>query len=176
MKTTSALAYTDLQIRNSTDDLVIYKAFHYPTRASSDPWTKNLRWIKLSQQHPPKYTTELDDPEDNVGLRSTLVPLDDVCGYSTVFQKGTSPAFILKEASSVPRVIGLHGKAVKALTRFNTSECQKGFAYLDADVGLSHSFFDHTNESTGYPEDLSASHSNSLRTSWLGGTQVAYRI
>jgi cleavage and polyadenylation specificity factor subunit 1 len=74
--------------------------------------------------------------DDEVGLRNTLVALDDVCGYSTVFQKGTSPAFILKEASSAPRVIGLHGKAVKGLTRFNTSACQKGVAYLDADVSI----------------------------------------
>jgi cleavage and polyadenylation specificity factor subunit 1 len=128
------LSYADQQIRTSTDDLVIYKAFHYPARAASDPWTKNLRWIKLSQQHVPRYTDELDGADGDAGLRSTLVPLDDVCGYSTVFRKGTSPAFILKESSSAPRVIGLHGKAVKGFTRFNTSECQKGFAYLDADV------------------------------------------
>lgn len=95
-----------------------------------------MRWIKLSQQHLPKYTDELEGIESEPGLKSTLVPLDDVCGYSTVFQKGASPAFILKEASSVPRVIGLSGKAVKGLTRFNTSECQKGFAYLDADVSV----------------------------------------
>jgi hypothetical protein len=60
--------------------------------------------------------------------------LDNVCGYSTVFLRGTSPAFILKEASSAPRVIGLHGKAVKGLTRFHTSACQRGFAYIDAQV------------------------------------------
>ena len=95
-----------------------------------------MRWIKLSQQHLPKYSDELDGTEGEAGLRSTLVPLDDVCGYSTVFRKGSSPAFILKEASSVPRVMGLSGKAVKGLTRFNTSECEKGFAYLDSDVSM----------------------------------------
>ncbi|KAJ4287261.1 mRNA cleavage and polyadenylation factor subunit [Kalmusia sp. IMI 367209] len=125
-----------LHVRTSTDDLVIYKAFHYPSRAASDPWTKNLRWIKLSQQHLPKYTDELETKADDPGLKSTLVALDNVCGYSTVFQKGTSPAFILKEASSAPRVVGLHGKAVKGLTRFHTSACQRGFAYLDADDTL----------------------------------------
>ncbi|KAL1603936.1 mRNA cleavage and polyadenylation factor subunit [Paraconiothyrium brasiliense] len=125
-----------LIVRNSTDDLIIYKAFHYPTRSASESWTTNLRWIKLSQQHLPKYTDELDSTDAETGLRSTLVALDDVCGYSTVFQKGTSPAFILREASSALRVVGLHGKAVKGLTRFNTSACQKGFAYLDADDTL----------------------------------------
>lgn len=65
------------------------------------------------------------------GLESTLLALDDVCGYSTVFQHGTSPAFIFKESSSALRVIGLSGKPVKGLTRFHTSACQRGFAYLD---------------------------------------------
>ncbi|KAF9736001.1 mRNA cleavage and polyadenylation factor subunit [Paraphaeosphaeria minitans] len=129
----STLRSPHLIVRNSTDDLIIYKAFHYPAKSTSDPWTTNLRWIKLPQQHLPKYTDELDASDDEAGLRNTLLAVDDVCGYSTVFQKGTSPAFILKEASSVPRVIGLHGKAVKGLTRFNTSTCQKGIAYLDAD-------------------------------------------
>ncbi|KAF2636376.1 protein CFT1 [Massarina eburnea CBS 473.64] len=122
-----------LIIRTSTDDLVIYKAFHYPGKTSSDPWTKNLRWIKVSQQHLPKYSEE---PVNDLGTESTLVTLDNVCGYSTVFQRGASPAFILKEASSAPRVIGLHGKAIKGLTRLHTSACQRGFAYLDVDDTL----------------------------------------
>ncbi|PVI08231.1 hypothetical protein DM02DRAFT_666191 [Periconia macrospinosa] len=119
-----------LVIRTSTDDLVIYKACHYPGKASSESWTKNLRWVKVSQQHLPRYT---DEPVNDSGVESTLVVLDNVCGYSTVFQRGTSPAFILKEASSAPRVIPLYGKAVKGLTRFHTSACQRGFAYIDVD-------------------------------------------
>ncbi|KAF2682618.1 hypothetical protein K458DRAFT_369548 [Lentithecium fluviatile CBS 122367] len=119
-----------LILRTSTDDLVIYKAFHYPNKAS-EPWTKNLRWVKLSQQHLPGYTDESIGADDS-GRNSTLVALDNVCGYSTVFLRGTSPAFILKESSSAPSVIGLHGKAVKGLTRFHTSACQRGFAYIDA--------------------------------------------
>jgi cleavage and polyadenylation specificity factor subunit 1 len=58
--------------------------------------------------------------------------LDNINGYSTVIQRGRSPAFILKESSSAPRVIGLSGNPVKSLTRFHTSSCQRGFAYLDS--------------------------------------------
>lgn len=79
----------------------------------------------------PRFTEEVDEASEEVKIESTLLALDDVCGYSTVFQRGTSPAFILKESSSAPRVIGLSGKAVKGLTRFHTSSCQRGFAYLD---------------------------------------------
>lgn len=119
-----------LQIRTSNDDLVIYKAFHAPSRASSDLWTKNLRWVKWSQQHIPRYVEDAGS-EDN-GIKSTLLALDDVCGYSTVFRRGASPAFIFKESSSAPRVIGLGGNSVKGLTTFHTSSCERGFAYVDS--------------------------------------------
>lgn len=75
------------------------------------------------------------DAQD-AGREGTLMPMRNVCGYSTVFQRGASPSFILKESSSSPRVISLKSKAVKSLTRFHTSDCQRGFAYLDADVSL----------------------------------------
>ncbi|KAH9873554.1 mRNA cleavage and polyadenylation factor subunit [Plenodomus lingam] len=119
-----------LIIRTSSDDLVIYKAFHFPSRSAADLWTKNLRWIKLAQQHVPRYVE--DAGSEDAGVESTLLALDDVCGYSTVFQRGASPSFIFKEASSSPRVIGLSGKPVKGLTTFHTSSCERGFAYVDS--------------------------------------------
>ncbi|KAF3038532.1 mRNA cleavage and polyadenylation factor subunit [Didymella heteroderae] len=120
-----------LIIRTSNDDLVIYKAFHSPARSSTELWTKNLRWVKLSQQHVPRFSEEIEEASEEVKIESTLLALDNICGYSTVFQRGSSPAFIFKESSSAPRVIGLSGNAVKGLTRFHTSSCQRGFAYLD---------------------------------------------
>jgi cleavage and polyadenylation specificity factor subunit 1 len=121
------------QVRTSNDDLVIYKAFHSPSRSSSDLWTKDLRWVKLSQQHVPRYTEEASQEEETEepGFESTLLALDNINGYSTVIQRGRSPAFVLKESSSAPRVIGLSGNPVKSLTRFHTSSC-RGFAYLDS--------------------------------------------
>lgn len=77
----------------------------------------------------PRYTD--DSGTEESGVESTLLALNDICGYSTVFQRGTSPAFIFKEASSAPRVIGLAGKAVNGLTSFHTSTCERGFAYVD---------------------------------------------
>ncbi|KAF2001233.1 hypothetical protein P154DRAFT_619566 [Amniculicola lignicola CBS 123094] len=124
-----------LVVRTSTDELVIYKAIHYPNRSASDPWTKNLRWVKQPQQHLARYT-EAPETEEDGSRQNTLIPVDNICGYTTVFQRGASPAFILKESSSAPRVIGLSSKAVKGLTRFHTSGCQRGFAYIDADDTL----------------------------------------
>jgi cleavage and polyadenylation specificity factor subunit 1 len=119
-------------VRTSNDDLVIYKAFHSPSRSASELWTTNLRWIKLSQQHVPRYTEDVGAEEAEAGFESTLLALDNINGYSTVIQRGSSPAFILKESSSAPRVIGLAGKPIRGLTRFHTSSCQRGFAYLDS--------------------------------------------
>jgi cleavage and polyadenylation specificity factor subunit 1 len=73
-----------------------------------------------------------DTGSEDAGFESTLLALDNISGYSTVIQRGSSPAFILKESSSAPRVIGLSGKPVKSLSRFHTSSCQRGFAYLDS--------------------------------------------
>jgi cleavage and polyadenylation specificity factor subunit 1 len=96
-----------------------------------------LRWVKLAQPHLPKYSDEPAVESQHVAREGSLVALNDINGYSCVFQRGTSPCFILKEASSAPRVIDLHGKSVKGLTQFHTSGCQRGFAYIDAEVGYS---------------------------------------
>jgi cleavage and polyadenylation specificity factor subunit 1 len=127
-----------LIVRTANDDLAIYKPFHYPARptSSSQPFTTDLRWIKLSQKHLPKYSPEPVMDAEDIGQQSTLVALENVGGYSAVFQQGASPCFIFKEASSAPRVISLHGKAVKGLTSYNTPSCERGFAYIDVDNTL----------------------------------------
>ncbi len=58
---------------------------------------------------------------------------DNIGGYSTVFLPGPSPSFIVKTAKSIPRVVGLQGAAVRALSPFHTGGCERGFIYADAD-------------------------------------------
>lgn len=77
---------------------------------------------------------ESDLESDDIPRETMLRRHENVGGYSTVFKAGTSPCFILKEASTVPRVISLRGKSVQSLTGFHTASCDRGFAYLDADV------------------------------------------
>ncbi|OCK81251.1 hypothetical protein K432DRAFT_381504 [Lepidopterella palustris CBS 459.81] len=122
-----------LFIRTASDDLNIYQPYHYPLRDGSASFTTNLRWLKLSQMHLPKYSNEPAMDLEDAGRESTLKPLSNIGGYSTVFQRGSSPCFVLKEASSAPKVMSLRGKAVKGLTRFQTDHCERGFAYIDAD-------------------------------------------
>ncbi|KAF2498940.1 hypothetical protein BU16DRAFT_571198 [Lophium mytilinum] len=125
-----------LFVRTASDDLNIYQPYHYPSNQTSAPFTSNLRWQKMPQMHLPAYSEESSLDSEDAGSNSTLKVLDNVGGYSTVFQRGASPCFIFKEASSTPKVIGLRGKAVKGLTRFNTAACELGFAYVDADDEL----------------------------------------
>ncbi|KAF2118574.1 CPSF A subunit region-domain-containing protein [Lophiotrema nucula] len=122
--------------RTSGDNLVIYKAYHYPPRPSSEPWTKNLRWTKQAQPHLPRLQTTPNVEDESVRTVNMLKALDNVNGFSAVFLQGANPSFILKEASSLPRVIDLSSKSVKGLTRFHTSGCQRGFAYIDAEDQL----------------------------------------
>ena len=121
-------------MRTSSDDLNIYQPYHYPAKDASAPFSTNLRWLKLSQAHLPKYSEESAMDSEEVGRESTLKALENISGYSTVFQRGNSPCFIFKEASSMPKVLSLRGEAVKGLSRFHTADCDRGFAYIDVEV------------------------------------------
>ena len=121
-------------MRTSSDDLNIYQPYHYPAKDASAPFSTNLRWLKLSQTHLPKYSEESAMDSEEAGRESTLKALENISGYSTVFQRGSSPCFIFKEASSMPKVLSLRGEAVKGLSGFHTADCDRGFAYIDVKV------------------------------------------
>lgn len=55
-------------------------------------------------------------------------------GYSTVFLPGTSPSFVLKSASSLPRVIGLGTGPIRTMTGLHTPSCERGFVQVGSDV------------------------------------------
>jgi cleavage and polyadenylation specificity factor subunit 1 len=112
----------------------MYEPFHYPVDSQSQSFTANLRWKKVSQPHLAKYSEESDLESATSGRESLLQRIDNIDGYSTVFQAGTSPCFLLKEASSTPSVVPLRGKAVRGLSGFHTPKYDRGFAYADAEV------------------------------------------
>ncbi len=90
-----------------------------------------LRFLKISSSHLP---TEI---EENDGEQRTVHPLrtiHDIGTYSAIFVPGISPSFIIKSASSVPHVISLKGEVIRSLSGFNTSNCEQGFCYIDAQV------------------------------------------
>ncbi|KAF2754100.1 hypothetical protein EJ05DRAFT_494539 [Pseudovirgaria hyperparasitica] len=122
-----------LIVRTSLDDLVIYSPFHFPSGDGTEPFTTNLRWLKASQPQLPRYSEEAAAESLKSANATTLKVLRSVGGYSTVFQGGASPSFILKEASDSPKVIPLRGKPINAITKHHTSTCEQGFASIDID-------------------------------------------
>jgi cleavage and polyadenylation specificity factor subunit 1 len=116
---------------------VIYEPFKHPYDPQSPAFTSNLKWRKISQPNLARYSEEPEVEREASGRESTLRRLENVGGYSTVFQTGTSPCFVLKEASSLPRIVPLRSKAVKSLSRFHTADCDRGFVYVNGE-GIVH--------------------------------------
>ena len=132
------------QLRSITDDLVIYQPYQSPVEGSRDT---ALRFLKISTTHLPPETEVGDGGDRRV---YPLRAIHDLRNYSAVFVPGVSPSLILKSASSPPQVIGLKGGPVRSLSGFNSSACEQGFVYIDAqvchDFDLLQSFFDLTHQ------------------------------
>ncbi|KAK7541054.1 CPSF A subunit region-domain-containing protein [Phyllosticta citribraziliensis] len=122
-----------LIVRTSSNDIVLYQPYHYPTQGSDQPFASSLRWLKVPQPKLPEFSEEpsLEAEDIALGRESILTALPNVGGYSTAFMTGTSPSFILKEAASMPRVIKLEAKAVKCVGGFHTADIERGFAVVD---------------------------------------------
>lgn len=57
--------------------------------------------------------------------------------YSAVFIPGKTPALILKEGRSVPRIIRLKSPGMKSLRMHHTPNCQRGCIVVDSQVSYS---------------------------------------
>ncbi|KAF2099428.1 hypothetical protein NA57DRAFT_74928 [Rhizodiscina lignyota] len=119
-----------LVVRTGSDDLAIYQPFHHPPRSQGDSFTTNLQWRKVLQ---PRLAPYYEDASGHSEHHSALRVLHNISGYSAIFQAGPSPSFILKEASNSPKVVPLAGGRVKGLSSFHTAQCDRGFAYVDAE-------------------------------------------
>ncbi|KAI4101275.1 MAG: hypothetical protein L6R37_005018 [Teloschistes peruensis] len=117
-----------LMLRSATDDAIIYQPFQSPKPGTRDT---TLHFLKISNPRFTKNSTSLGYDEDEEKTQEPMRAISDCNGYSTVFLPGESPAFILKSASSPPRMLNLRGGTVQSLMGLNTSKCPKGFAYLD---------------------------------------------
>jgi cleavage and polyadenylation specificity factor subunit 1 len=84
----------------------------------------------------PKY-----DEESSLRKPAPLRALSNIGGYSTVFMAGGSPSFVVKDATTLPRIVSLRGKSVRALCGINSRKCQAGIAWVDVTVSLSHAPF-----------------------------------
>lgn len=122
------------------DDLIVYEPFSLREHSSEE---SGLRFLKVVNHFLNRSLTDADQSMADAGNGPQFKPLRalwDVCGYRTVFMPGTAPCFILKSAISQPHVLGLRGKAVHGLSSFHIPACERGFAYVDADVSNASKF------------------------------------
>lgn len=62
--------------------------------------------------------------------------LPDLGGLRAVFMPGASASFILGTSKSIPHVVSIRGDFVCGLSSLNISGCEKGFVYIDNEVGV----------------------------------------
>jgi cleavage and polyadenylation specificity factor subunit 1 len=124
----------DRQVRPSSDDLTIYEPFRVNTDSTPNTLSSSLHFFKIHNPHLAKNPDEVAAEETADGANDVNKPMRaiaNVGGYSAVFLPGGSPAFILKSAKSIPKVISLQGDGVRGLSSFHTSGCDRGFIYTD---------------------------------------------
>lgn len=110
------------------DDLIIYQPYQSPIEGSRET---ALRFLKISTSALP---IEVENRDDEESKTQPLRVVNNLGNFSAVFVPGISPSFIIKSASSLPQVIGLKSGAVRSLSGFNTSTCEGGFVYIEAEV------------------------------------------
>ncbi|KAI4851207.1 protein CFT1, partial [Aureobasidium sp. EXF-8845] len=117
-----------LILRSSADDLIIYEPFHHPAAPSTSPspFTTNLRFRKVPGLHMPKF-----NDDSSLSKPAALRVLPNVGGYSAVFMAGGSPSFVVKDASSLARIVSLRGEGVRRLSGLNSRKCEAGFVWVD---------------------------------------------
>jgi hypothetical protein len=72
--------------------------------------------------------------DSSLSKPAALRVLPNVGGYSAVFMAGGSPSFVVKDASSLPRIVSLRGEGVRRLSGLNSRKCEAGFVWVDTSV------------------------------------------
>ncbi|KAK0617867.1 CPSF A subunit region-domain-containing protein [Bombardia bombarda] len=121
-----------LILRHANDDLTLYQPFRFQNGTASS-LSESLFFRKLPNSTFAKAPEEI--PQDDTTNQPRFLPMrrcNNISGYSTVFLPGASPSFIMKTSKSAPRVIGLQGSGVQAMSSFHTEGCEHGFIYADS--------------------------------------------
>ena len=123
------------QLRHTNDDLTLYQPLrNLQGEQGEQGLSKTLSFQKLPN---PVFAEDAPEPsqEESPHFQKFLPlrPYSNIAGYSTVFLPGHSPSFLIKSAKSTPRVIGLQGSGVQAMSSFHTEGCERGFIYADSE-------------------------------------------
>lgn len=122
-----------LIVRSAMDDLTLYEPFHYSSASSIGSeraqGLASLRFRKVPCPYIPKY----DDAIDNEDGRSASLKCAKIGGRHVVHIPGKAPSFVVKEATSLPKVLQLMASDVLAFSTLDRAGCQSGFGLLKGD-------------------------------------------
>jgi hypothetical protein len=80
----------------------------------------------------PSYSVKYADYDEEIeGLQKPLQVLNNINGYASVVASWPAPCLILKEASSLPRVVHLSGFELNSICPFHAVNCEQGFLSVD---------------------------------------------
>lgn len=121
-----------LVLRTAMDDLVIYEPFFFePSTAVSAPQNfDTLRLRKVPSQYVPSFddSGEAEAAEDG---RSPALRAVRVGGRHMLYVPSSRPHLVIKEPSSLPKVMRVRVSGVRGFTTVNTASCPNGFALVD---------------------------------------------
>ncbi|KAK4550167.1 hypothetical protein LTR36_003134 [Oleoguttula mirabilis] len=120
-------------VRSSMDDLTLYEPFNYAaeTGSSENAGFSTLRFRKVPCPYIPKYDESIDNED---GRPAPLVSAK-IGRRRVVYIPGRAPSFIVREATSLSKVLGIRASGVRAFSALNRSGCESGFAVIN-DEGL----------------------------------------
>lgn len=117
------------QLRTADDEIVLYESFSSQSNADGEVNSSKPGLVRVLM---PGWIGAVSEPQ---GDQASLMRVaSDIGGSSMVFIPGDCPRFLLKSATSPPRLVRLRGKGVKGMSSFHTPDCSKGWVYVDAEV------------------------------------------
>lgn len=123
------------QLRTGTDDLILYRPFRCTEAGKDHAALKFIREVNHVLPRVPSESSTKITEKSQRRLKSLRI-LPDLGGLRAVFMPGASASFILGTSKSIPHVVRIRGDFVSGLSSLNVPGCEKGFIYVDNEVGV----------------------------------------
>ena len=121
-----------LQLRSKNDHIVLYQPYQAPIAASKD---SELRFLKLPNPSMPAKRTH-KGRRKHPSMARCLRTVQDFYGHDAVFVAGSLSSFILRSASSPPRVYSIAGGPIAHAAMVGGGDYDRCLLMVDYEVGL----------------------------------------
>jgi cleavage and polyadenylation specificity factor subunit 1 len=122
-----------LVMRTAIDDVVLYEPFRYPRPGARDNWYMNLRFRKVPLSYIPRYNESVLEAGSNA--RQPPLKSMRIGEYSAISIPGALACVLLKESSTVPKVLEVRGaqasSQVTTLSPIHRAGLEHGFMHIN---------------------------------------------